>query len=341
MKYEFAGISLRRINGITHDISDTDIEANRYYIEIDRSSTYGLDRSADNSNGPELSFKSDLVGGGDKIKASENILYNEINPRFDVNAPGKLTSVSAVVRSTTGTSIDGSETSFERLNTVDIVTLNEVNSLSSARIVCSRVNELNQPVFNNVAGRRSFTAALTLNTEDENLSPIIYLDDSTVEFSCNNLNNPVTNYATDSSVKSFLNDTHTATYVSNAVNLAQPASSLKVLLTAYRHQSADIRVLYSLIRDDSAAVEQEFELFPGYDNLTSTGDGDFIVVDSANNSGRPDVRVPASEDNQFLEYEFTANNLGDFTGYRIKVVMAGTNQAYPPRIRDLRTIALK
>ena len=341
MKYEFAGISLRRINGITHDISDTDIEANRYYIEIDRSSTYGLDRSADNSNGPELSFKSDLVGGGDKIKASENILYNEINPRFDVNAPGKLTSVSAVVRSTTGTSIDGSETSFERLNTVDIVTLNEVNSLSSARIVCSRVNELNQPVFNNVAGRRSFTAALTLNTEDENLSPIIYLDDSTVEFSCNNLNNPVTNYASDSSVKSFLNDTHTATYVSNVVNLAQPASSLKVLLTAYRHQSADIRVLYSLIRDDSAAVEQEFELFPGYDNLTSTGDGDFIVVDSANNSGRPDVRVPASEDNQFLEYEFTANNLGDFTGYRIKVVMAGTNQAYPPRIRDLRTIALK
>ena len=340
MKYEFGGVSLRRINGVTYDISDTGIEANRYYIEIDRSATHGLNRSVDSSTGPQLSFTG-LIGGGDKIVASENILFNEVTPRFDVSAPGKLTSVTAAVRTTTGTSIDGSETSFQRLNTVDTVLLNESNSLDSTRIVCSRVNELNQTVFNNVAGRRSFTAALTLNTEDSNLSPIIYLDDSTVEFTSNNVNSPVSVYATNAAVKSFLNDPHTASYVSNVVNLAQPASSLKVLLTAYRHQSADIRVLYSLIRDDSAAVEQEFELFPGYDNLTSTGDGELTVVNSANNSGRPDIRVPASEDNQFLEYEFTANNLGNFTGYRIKIVMAGTNQAYPPRIRDLRTIALK
>jgi len=340
MKYEFGGVSLRRINGVTYDISDTEIEANRYYIEIDRSATHGLDRSVDTSTGPQLSFTG-IIGGGDKIVASENILFNEVTPRFDVSAPGKLTSVTAAVRTTTGTSIDGSETSFQRLNTVDTVILNESNSLDSTRIVCSRVNELNQTVFNSVAGRRSFTAALTLNTEDENLSPIIYLDDSTVEFTSNNLNSPVSNYATSAAVKSFLNDPHTATYVSNVVNLTQPASSLKVLLTAYKHQSADIRVLYSLVRDDSAAVEQEFELFPGYDNLTSTGDGEFVIVNSTNNSGRSDVRVPDSEENQFLEYEFTANNLGNFTGYRIKIVMAGTNQAYPPRIRDLRTIALK
>jgi len=340
MKYEFGGVSLRRINGVTYDISDTGIEANRYYVEIDRSSTHGLDRSADSATRPQLSFTG-VIGGGDKIRASENILFNEVTPRFDVSAPGKLTSVTAAVRTTTGTSIDGSEVSFQRLNTVDTVLLNESNSLDSTRIVCSRVNELNQPVFNNVAGRRSFTAALTLNTEDSNLSPIIYLDDSTVEFTSNNVNSPVSDYTTNAATRSFLNDPHAATYVSNVVNLAQPASSLKVLLTAYRHQSADIRVLYSLVRDDSAAVEQEFELFPGYDNLTSTGDGEFTVVNSANNSGRPDVRVPDSEDNQFLEYEFTANNLGNFTGYRIKIVMAGTNQAYPPRIRDLRTIALK
>jgi len=340
MKYEFGGVSLRRINGVTYDISDTGIEANRYYIEIDRSATYGLDRSVDTSTGPQLSFTG-LIGGGDNIVASENIVFNEVTPRFDVSAPGKLTSVTAVVRTTTGTSIDGSEVSFQRLNTVDTVLLNESNSLDSTRIVCSRVNELNQTVFNNVAGRRSFTAALTLNTEDENLSPIIYLDDSTVEFTSNNVNSPVSDYATNAAVKSFLGDPHSATYVSNVVNLAQPASSLKVLLTAYRHQSADIRVLYSLVREDSSAVEQEFELFPGYDNLTSTGDGGFNVVNSANNSGRSDVRVPDSEDNQFLEYEFSAENLGNFTGYRIKIVMAGTNQAYPPRIKDLRTIALK
>ena len=57
--------------------------------------------------------------------------------------------------------------------------------------------------------------------------------------------------------------------------------------------------------------------------------------------GRSDAFVTASLDNQFLEYEFTADNLGEFTAYQIKIVMSGTNQAYPVRIKELRTIALK
>ncbi len=65
------------------------------------------------------------------------------------------------------------------------------------------------------------------------------------------------------------------------------------------------------------------------------------VVDAALNDGRPDVRVPASEKGQYLEYEFTANNLPDFSGYRIKVVMSSSDQANYPIIRDLRTLALK
>ena len=42
-------------------------------------------------------------------------------------------------------------------------------------------------------------------------------------------------------------------YMFLTVNLAQPASSLKVLLSAYRPDSSDIRVLYSLVREDSSA----------------------------------------------------------------------------------------
>ena len=53
------------------------------------------------------------------------------------------------------------------------------------------------------------------------------------------------------------------------------------------------------------------------------------------------LRVPASEDGQFLEYEFTANDLGNFSGYRIKIIMSGTNQSASPIIRDLRTLALQ
>jgi hypothetical protein len=55
----------------------------------------------------------------------------------------------------------------------------------------------------------------------------------------------------------------------------------------------------------------------------------------------PDRFVSGSMSNQFLEYEFTANELPLFSGYTIKIVMSGTNQAYPPRIKELRTIAIR
>jgi uncharacterized protein with FMN-binding domain len=343
-KYEFSGVSLRRINRVTHNISDVSIDHERYYVEIDRGSTYGLDRSIDkfdSSNRPQLSFASEVSGGGFNAKASENLQFNSIIPQFEVFAPEKDTSISAVVRSTSGTSIDGSEISFQLLNKVDSVSLNELNRLSSTRIVCSRENELGQTAFSNVPGRRSFTSAITLRSNDQNLSPIIYLDGAEVLFVNNNLNNPVTNFVTDPNVKSFDFDPHSAVYVSNEVNLAQPASSLKVILTAYRPASSDIRVLYSLTREDSTEIEQSFELFPGYDNIKSSSGGSLLVVDKKLNSGLPDTRVRASEEGEFLEYEFSANNLNDFSGFRIKIIMAGTNQANVPAIRDLRAIALK
>jgi len=127
------------------------------------------------------------------------------------------------------------------------------------------------------------------------------------------------------------------------VSLDKPADSLKVILSAYRNATSDFRVLYSLVRPDSSEVQQEFELFPGYDNLNdTTGDGfGNQVIDSSKNSGLPDAFVRASLDNQFLEYQFTADNVGEFTAYQIKIVMSGTNQAYAPRIKELRAIAIK
>ena len=347
-KYEFGGVSLRRINNITHDInglSDTniDIDSDRYYIEIDRSAN-GTNRSVDAANLPQLSFSSESVNSGSQIRTSENRVYNEIKPNIPVEIIGEETTASAVIRSTTGTSIDGSEVSFQLLNSVEPVVLNASNRVSTTRLVCSRVNELNQSQFENVSGRRSLTASVTMNTTDKNISPIIYLLETgtvTADLISNDINAPITNFASSDLVKSINEDPHNAVYVSNAVNLAQEASSLKVIFTAFRPESSDIRVLYSLIRDDSVGIEQEFELFPGFDNLESASDGSTKVVTPGLNSGRPDIRVPASEDGQFLEYEFTANDLGNFSGYRIKIIMSGTNQSASPIIRDLRTLALQ
>ena len=336
-KYELNGVSLRRINK-THDIDDLDIGLDGYYLQIDRTAN-GENRSVDGTptGMPQLQFTSESTLGGSKVLASENILYSSVVPTYDIITPGSSTSVSAVIRSVSGTSASGNETSFLD-NGFEPIQLNSLNTLKSMRLVCSKENETEY--LSNLPRNKSFTTGITLSTTDSNLSPIIFLDTAFTEFISSRLNSPISDYASDGRSNSILDDPHAVVYVSKAVNIVQPATSLKVILSAYRHESADFRVLYSLFRPDSSEVEQSFELFPGYDNLTSTASG-LSVVDSSLNNGKPDSFVSSSLDNQFKEYEFTANNLGLFNGYVIKIVMSGTNQAYPPRIKELRTIAVR
>ena len=341
-KYELHGVSLLRINK-THTISTNGIDLDSYGIEIDKGATGTIikDRSSTGTQ-PELSFNiSESAVGGSNATATRNIIYDTIAPIYDIFTPSDVTSASASIRTVSGTSVGGNENSFVDQG-FEPVQLNQPNKLNSVRLICSKVNE--DAYLGNIERNKSLTTGILLSTTNESVSPLIYLDNSSTEFRSNRLNNPVSNYITDNRVNSRNSfDPHSAIYISPPVTLDNPADGLKVLLSAYRDASSDFRVLYSIKRPDSDEIPQEFELFPGYDNLNdTTGDGfGDDVIDVTNNDGKSDAFVPASLDNQFLEYQFTADNLGEFTGYQIKIVMSGTNQAYPVRIKDLRTIALK
>ena len=337
-KYELNGVSLLRINQ-THTISEP-IGIDDYHITIDRS-TNGIDRDTDSATGsgmPELSFNSEESTGGSNIKATENILYNQVIPTYSILTPGSSTSINGTIRTVSGTSIDGTEGSFNDQG-FEPIGINVLNIFNTSRIVCSKINE--NTYLTNLPRNKSFTTGITLNSSNSNISPIIYLDEALTEFRISRLDKPILSYPIDSRVNSIFNDPHAAVYVSNTVSLSNPATSLKVLLSAYRDFSADFRVLYNLIKADSSEIEQTFQLFPGYDNLKNTEQNGLAVVDESKNSGLPDTFVPDSLSNEFLEYEFTADNLELFTGYTIKIVMSGTNQATPPRIKDLRTIAVR
>lgn len=339
-KYQLNGVSLRRINNV-HNIADLGINTDEYYIQFIRN-TNGTNRSLDGSlvSTPQLSFDSERSSGESEVFASENIQFDTLIPRYDVLLPSSSSAITSKIRTVSGTSVSGNEVSFTDLGYEDIQ-INAPNKLSSTRLICSKVNE--NTYLNNLPRNKSFTTALTLSTSDKNLSPQIFLDNSFTDYHSYRVNSPITNYALDNRVNSFINDPHSATYISNTVLLAQSATSLKVILSAYRHADADFRVLYSLIRPDSSEVASAFELFPGYNNLTvdNNNDGFPDVIDPVNNSGLPDVFVKSSNNNEFLEYDFTANNLGQFNGYIIKIVMSSTNQAYPPRFKDLRSIAVR
>ena len=152
------------------------------------------------------------------------------------------------------------------------------------------------------------------------------------------------NYSSNSLVNSINDDPHSATYVTNTITLNKPATSLKVFVTGYRPPSSDFRVLYSLIKKDSDNTPQSFELFPGYKNLVGVdpddGFGD-LIINSVNNDGRSDSFVPTSANNEYREYQFTADNLDEFIGYAVKIVMFSSNQSSYPRLKELRTIAVR
>ena len=344
-KYELNGVSLKRINK-THSISGSDpIDLDEYTIVLDPSAD-GLNRSNGNPGGyPSLYFNESKSGGSYQSilpttsnfkgpKATQNISFNIIKPNIQTLMPS-TTSISCKIRTFSGNSVGGNAIPYVDQGFED-VSLTSDYVLSSPRIIASRVNELEY--LSSYPGSKSFTLELQFSTGDPKVSPMIDLDRVNVITVMTRLNKPVTNYSTDSRVNSLFDDPHAAIYVSKTINLKQSSDSLKVLFDAYRDNTSDIRVMYRLLRSDSASQQQLFDLFPGYDNL----DNNDFVIDPKNNSGRSDKFVlPSTNVSDFGSYEFSADNLPLFNGFQIKILMSGTNQALYPRIKDLRVIASK
>ena len=334
-KYELNKVSLTRIN-TEHTLSNNSTlkrlrDFDTYYIEFDRDT-----RSNGNT---QLSFGDEKIIGGNNISATQNIQFNSIIPEFSVITPGKSTKVSAQIRTVSATSAGGSEESFLDLG-FEPVELNKINYLSTSRMICSRVNEINN--LPSLPNSKSFTTKITLSSDDSNLSPVLDTQNGFLILNRNRINNPITDYVSDGRVNLVSGDPHTSIYISNRINLKQPATSLKVLLGAYRPEQTDFRVLYQIFKTGSGEVEPAFELFPGYDNLKDTdgdGYGDFVINSNLNN-GKPDAYIQPSRIDEFLEYQYTIDNLDPFTSYAIKIVMTSTNEAKIPKFKDLRTLAL-
>ena len=120
------------------------------------------------------------------------------------------------------------------------------------------------------------------------------------------------------------------------IGLENPSTSIKTIFAANRPPNSDIRVLYRLKRDDSSEFDKKFELMPGFKNTDAAG----FTINPKDNDGSSDVKIPASLVGEFIDYEYTVDNLPPFTAFQIKVVFMSTDQADSPEIIDFRTIAV-
>jgi hypothetical protein len=338
-KYEFNGISLRRINKVHNfaevDIDNHPIELNSYFIKLE-TSNIDFDGNVIGTNRPDLYFNTTVQSGEAGTNLSNNIQFEVITPNIANIVPSR-TSLTSRIRTYTGTSISGNEKSFIDSGFSPIA-LNSITYLSSPRLICSTVNE--ERFINDSPGNRSFTMEFLMNTEDSFVSPVIDTINTSVILTTNLVNSPVNgSYADDDSVRSLYADKHAAIYVSKPIRLEIPANSLKVILSANRTSFNDVRVLYQLYRDDTPDSSKNFELFPGYSNYQIDGQGIKRVIDPSKNDGSSDTFVQEGTITGFKDYQYSVDDLPDFNAFAIKIVMASTSQTNPPLIKDLRAFA--
>ena len=335
-KYEFSGVSLRRINK-THDMNSPTVtvpnnkDLDFYHIKVDMNSD-GTDRSGGTI--PDRFFSSTKRGGGTNVTATQNIQFETITPNVTTMTPPG-TSVGGRIRTISATSVDGSESSFADQG-FEAIGLNAQNHFETPRMVASKVNEERQ--LSDLPGNKSLTFEVLLTSDSPNVSPVVDLDRVSTVLTTNRLNSPVSNFAADNRVNQTGQDPCSSTYVSNLIQLDNPATDLKVEFAAYRRSSSDIRVFFKTIAEGSSenSMDVDFELFPGFDNIDQNGK----VINVSNNSGRPDDQITSSVGTEFKDYTFSSRELPPFTKFQIKIDMVGTDQAKPPLIKELRAIAV-
>ena len=268
--------------------------------------------------------------GETQVYASENYRYETMKTIIGaLELPD--TTLTSKVRTTTGTSPAGSESSFSTLSTGVAFPLNENFDFDTTRMVASSVNETNE-----LSAAKSLFIPITLASTNTNVSPVIDLDRKSMICVGNVINNvdsssdvyPTTDYNASTEPAG---DQNAFIYVTKRVALENPATALKVFFAANKHSSAELKVMFKTLRSDSA---DDFDDL-GYTFFNTTGTTDDVT--------------PSSLDRDDLQqYVYTAGvnddgigePLPEFIQFAVKIVGQGTNAAQPPRIRDLRVIAL-
>ena len=314
--YQINKTPLTEINKVHTSIANIDMDS--YTITL--------------TNAPTVSGSSDTTDvGGTEVYASENYRYETIKPVIK-SLEFPKTSIGLTLGSTSGTSPSGTETSFTKISDdEEKILINKNTDLDRTNVVASNVNEQN-----NLSSRKSLTMDFTLHSSLSSVSPVIDLDKSSAILIANRFDNidsssdvfPTTDYVASTEPEG---DSNSAIYITKKVALENPATSIKVKLAASKTATSDIKVLFKVLRSDDSFDFDEL----GYEFFNDDGSPDSTV----NESLRP---------NDFQDYTFSAGikddgvgeTLGEFSQFAIKIVMQGTNAAQPPRIKDLRIIAL-
>ena len=85
----------------------------------------------------------------------------------------------------------------------------------------------------------------------------------------------------------------------------------------------------------------EVEMFFRLSNADDARNMNDLAWTPFNDDGSPDTAVPPSDDDKtFREHQYSVEGAISFTAFQLKIILKGTSSSYPPRVKDMRGIAL-
>jgi len=258
--------------------------------------------------------------GGTLVQATRNILYDVIQPIVgNVLLPNCY--INASLRRTGGRTLDQDETEFS-LQAAAKSKLLEINQdlyIESPGMVCSQINETNE-----MLGSKSLALTLKINSVHDNISPVIDTKRLSATVISNRINNPISGTTPD-----FKDETTNqggsaaAKYITRPVVLENESSSLDVRLSAQVPSTAAVKMYYRISNADDAR------------NMND------LAWIAFNADGSSDKAVDPSDDGiTFRELQFSFEGAPAFTAFALKIVLTGRSSCYPPKVKDMRGIAL-
>ena len=265
---------------------------------------------------------SSTVGGGEVATATRDYYFDTLHTMIPSVAT-QGTKISAAVKTTPMYSPEGfiSGTVYTQNASSQTITLNDNSWLSAPSIVASAINEANE-----MSNAKSFDCSLQLYSSNPNVSPVVDIS----SIGCLGIANRINNINSSSDVPTGTTyipstspdgDNNAMTYITRKVSLKTPAQGLRVTADFFRPPTTDLKVLYKVLNNDD---ETPF---------------DDLGWRYFNTNGAPDVSTEADARN-FKEYEFTADDLNEFSAFSIKIVGQGTNTCAVPMVSALRCIAI-
>jgi hypothetical protein len=259
--------------------------------------------------------------GGTIVTATRNMMYDIIKPIASTIVPPGCT-IATAMRNTTGRTLEASEGEFT-LSTAakqKAIDLNTDYYLTAPHIVASAINETNE-----MGGSKSLGISISISSPtDDNISPVIDTSRLSAHLIRNRLYSPVSGVTPD-----FVADTTNtggsgpAQYITRAVILENGSTSLDIRISAHVQSTSEVELFYRLSNADDAR---------------KMGDLGWIGF---NGDGSPDKALPPSDDDvTFREFQYSAEGLNSFTAFQLKIILKGTSSSYPPRVKDMRGIAL-